>query len=404
LLRVRDGRLVVDAKFSATLREAGLVSGAVFSDLTGDGQPELVLACEWGPLRVFQFANGSLVEKTGDLGLSPHRGWWQSVTTADVDADGRMDIVAGNWGLNSSYHAAQTHPVRLYCGDFNDDGTTALLEVQHEAKRDNWLSRRNWRQVSEAMPFILERISSYRAFSESGAEEVLGTRFARARAFEASTLASTVFLNRGDRFEAVALPTEAQLSPVFGISVADFDGDGSEDLVLAQNFFDLPSEAGRLDAGRGLLLRGQGNGRFEAVGADKSGLKVYGEQRGCAVADFDTDGRADVVLTQNGEATCIFRNIGASPGLRVRLRGGEGNPLAAGAVMRLGKEGKFGAAREIHLGSGYWSQDSVVQVLAAPAGSQLQVRWPGGKVTATDIPAAAKDVEIGPNGALKVLR
>ena len=64
--------------------------------------------------------------------------------------------------------------------------------------------------------------------------------------------------------------------------------------------------------------------------------------------------------------------------MRVRLRGPAGNPLGIGAVVRLKFGDRFGPAREIHGGSGYWSEDSAVQVMSGPGGpTQIWVRWPG---------------------------
>ena len=72
-------------------------------------------------------------------------------------------------------------------------------------------------------------------------------------------------------------------------------------------------------SGTGLWLRGDGTGRFAPVPVEQSGVRVHGEQRGCATSDFDQDGRADLVITQNGYETRLFRNLGSKPGLRVRL-------------------------------------------------------------------------------------
>jgi enediyne biosynthesis protein E4 len=194
-----------------------------------------------------------------------------------------------------------------------------------------------------------------------------------------------VFFNRGDHFEAVPLPKEAQWAPAFGVNIADFDGDGQQDAFLSQNFFATEPETPRLDSGRGLLLRGVGGGKLEPVSTG-SGLEIYGEQRGSAVCDFDKDGRVDVVVTQNGAATKLFQNVGAKPGLRVRLQGPPGNSQGIGAIVRAKAREKLGPAQEVHAGSGYWSQDSSVLILsAAEPITAVVVRWPGGSESTTAV-------------------
>src|SRR5438552_732900 len=90
---------------SRLARGVGLVSGVVWSDLNGDGFPELILACDWGPVRVFRNQAGKLREVTAESGLDKVTGWWNGVATGDILGDGRLDIIAGKWGLNSSYQA-----------------------------------------------------------------------------------------------------------------------------------------------------------------------------------------------------------------------------------------------------------------------------------------------------------
>ena len=218
------------------------------------------------------------------------------------------------------------------------------------------------------------------------------------RELAANTFRSMIFLNRGTNFEARPLPLEAQLSPVFGLGVADFDADGHLDLVLAQNFFPVDSMMSRQDAGRGLLLRGRGDGTFRSVPGQESGLLAYGEGRGVAVCDYDADGRMDVCLGQNGADTLLLHNVHPTAGLRVRLHGPPGNPTAVGAVVRpLFADGTLGAAQEIHAGSGWLSQDSAVLLFATNRPlSALSIRWPGGKVTQTPVPVGAREVTAKP--------
>jgi hypothetical protein len=119
------------------------------------------------------------------------------------------------------------------------------------------------------------------------------------------------------------------------------------------------------------------------------------------VGDFDGDGRVDLAVAQSGAETKLFKNVGAKPGLSVRLIGPPGNPHAIGATIRLEFGQRFGPAREIHGGSGYWSQDSVVQVLGCPERpTKVWIRWPGGKITESDLPIGAAKVAIDESGRM----
>jgi hypothetical protein len=186
--------------------------------------------------------------------------------------------------------------------------------------------------------------------------------------------------------------------------VGDLDGDGKEDIFLSQNFFAVQPGASRYDAGRGLWLKGDGAGNFKAMSAPESGIAVDGEQRGVALCDYDEDGRVDLAVSQNGAATKLFHNETAQAGWRIRLKGPAANPNAVGAVLRLITGPRAGPAREVHAGSGYWSQDSAVQVLGGMAAEKLWVRWPGGAMTTNEIPKGAKAVVADPAGNLQVLR
>ena len=154
-----------------------------------------------------------------------------------------------------------------------------------------------------------------------------------------------------------------------------------------------------------MLLRGDGRGNFRAVPGQESGLVVYGEQRGVAVADFDGDGRPDLAMSQNHGPTKLWRNLRARLGLRVRLRGPVGNPNALGAVVRLRFGDRLGPVRELHAGAGYWSQDSATLVLATPqAPAEIEVRWPGGLMTTAPLPESAKEITVFMDGHIERTR
>jgi len=247
--------------------------------------------------------------------------------------------------------------------------------------------------LARSLPTLRQFFPTHAAFAQATADDLLRALGQPYRSLRARTLASTVFLNRGTRFEPRPLPLEAQLAPAFGVTVADFDGDGAEDLFLAQNSFDLPAGLPRADGGRGLLLRGQGDGSFQPIPAHASGIRILGEQRACAVADFDEDGRADLVVGQNAAAACLLRNASGRPGLRVRLRGPVGNPRGVGAVLRLVFPDRTGPARVIPGGSGYASQDSTIPVLATPSEPRrLVIRWPHLPLEEREVPPGAREI------------
>jgi len=405
IYRRTEGRWILDATNSARLKNVGMVAGAVWSDLDGDGLPELVLACEWGPIRVFGNRAGRIEEATREWGLDTLAGWWTGVTAGDFDGDGRMDVVACNWGLNSAYRASKAQPLSLFFGDLGGRGAIDLIETEFDSQRNSLAPRRPMNDLSKWMPWILDRFPTHRAYGEATVAELLGERSGQARKVEVNTLASMVFLNRGGRLEGRELPLEAQLAPAHGVCVGDLEGDGNEDIFISQNFFATQPETPRLDAGRGLWLRGDGKGGFQAVSGRASGVEVYGDQRGCALADYDEDGRIDLVVAQHGAATRLYHNVGARPGLRVRLNGSGENRSEVGGQMRLKFGERWGAKREVHAGSGYWSQDSALEVLGtAEQPTEIEVLWPGGKRVMYAVPPSAREIQLTPGGRIQTIK
>ncbi len=412
LLRAKDGFFVPDTNNNPALAHVGMVTGAVFTDFDGDGDSDLVLATEWGPVLFFRNQHGRLQVEDLPLvwekpGLHPAHlremtGGWAGITAVDIDGDGRLDWVVGNWGRNSPYNAGADRGNFVVYGDWQSRGAVDLVEGYVDSISGRELPYISRDGLSEVWPAAKDRFSTRKAFGSATVGEILQEVQDRVQRLTINTLDTVALLNRGDHLIVRPLPMEAQWSSVQAVVAADFDGDGAEDLFLSQNDFSGSPERERSDAGQGLLLRGDGLGSFMALPGQSSGVHVQGSQRAAATADFDGDGRPDLVVSQNAEATCLFKNVGGRPGLRIRLQGPPGNPTGVGTHLRVGYgQGKWGPVREVHAGAGYWSQDGAVTILGlASTPVELGVRWPGRAVVTLPIGKDARELKITESGGV----
>jgi hypothetical protein len=287
----------VTAVRAPTLSEAGMVTSSAWVDYDRDGHLDLVVVGEWTPVRVFHQENGRFVERTADVGLAGSEGWWNTVTVADVDADGHPDLVLGNLGLNSTVTASPQKPARLFVGKLAGDSNVLAIPTTSSAGGNHLLAGRD--ELLRAIPSLRDRFPTYASFGTAKFEQIFSPTALRAGAMlEAHTFASAVARNDGKgNFVLTPLPVEAQLAPVNAVVAADFDRDGHLDLLLAGNFFGVPPSQGRYDASHGVLLRGDGHGRFVSMDAPHSGLEIDGQVR-----------RMRTVRTPTGPLVAVARN------------------------------------------------------------------------------------------------
>jgi len=284
----------VTDKVAPGLNQAGMVTDAKWFDYDKDGKPDLVVAGEYMPVKIFHNENGRLKEETQAAGMSKSNGWWNRIAIADMNRDGYPDIVAGNHGLNSRFKASETRPVCMYASDFDGNGTTEQIVCCYNGDSSYPMLLRH--DLVNVLPYLKKKYLKYADYKNQTIEDIFSKeQLGKATKLEAYTMESSVFINnRNGTFTRKALPTEAQLSPMYGIAVDDFDGDGNEDILMGGNFYQSKPEVGIYDASYGTLLTGDGKGNFVAIQAQQSGINVRG-----AVRDID-------LITVNKKRVAMF--------------------------------------------------------------------------------------------------
>ncbi len=385
LLR-NDGGKFIDITPPA-LAQTGMVTGALWSDADGDGWSDLLLTHEWGAIEVFHNDQGKLA-KAANTGLEKLTGWWNGLAGRDLDGDGDIDYVATNFGRNTKYHPDPAHPALIYHGDMDGSGKAQIVEAEFEG--ENIVPIRGRSCSSQAMPFIKEKFATYKAFALATLPEIYTPqKLESVQKFTAATLDSAILRNNGQgRFSVEPLPWLAQISPSFGVVIAELNGDSAPDVVLAQNFFSPQVETGRMASGQSLLLTGDGKGGLTPVWPNRSGISVPGDAKSLAVIDLDDDGRPDLAFGLNDAPMGAFlAQPAASAGeiVTVRLHGmNPGNASAIGARVTFTAAGGKPQCAEVQAGGGYLSQSpaGLTFGLGAAKGIELiSVRWPDGSTS-----------------------
>ncbi|HEU4901888.1 MAG TPA: VCBS repeat-containing protein [Flavisolibacter sp.] len=286
------------------LSSAGMVTGAAWADVTGDGKKELIVTGEWMATRVFSYKNGRW-EELKATGLEGLLGWWQSLSVADVNGDGREDLIIGNIGENFYLRPTREQPVKLWVKDFDGNGLVDQFLTRTVGGKDLPVFLK--REITEQFPFLKKDNLRHSDYAKKTIQDLFGTEgLSKVQQLQFNYASSIVALNTGNgHFNVQPLPLLVQLSSVNAICPSDVNGDGKTDLLLGGNLFTFPPQFGRLDASYGHLLLNNGRGAFTYVETKMSGINVKGEVKD--IKEISNKNGRFYLFAQNDSIPVLYR-------------------------------------------------------------------------------------------------
>lgn len=268
----------VTATVAPAIQKIGMVTDALWIDLNKDNLPDLVMAGEWMPIKVFINQKGKLSDASSNYIKFASGGWWNKIFAEDFDGDGDKDLIIGNLGLNAQFKASEKEPISIYYKDFDGNGSIDPVFCYFidgvsypAASRDD---------LMDQLPLLKKKFLEYHTYSTATINDIFTKHQLKdANVIKAEMLETVYLENTGNGFKLRPLPIEVQYAPIYAITSIDANRDGKKDLLLAGNNSWTRIKFGQFTGNHGMLLTGDGKGYFKYVPQWQSGLNIRGNVR-----------------------------------------------------------------------------------------------------------------------------
>ena len=282
----------------------GMVTSALFTDVNNDLKLDIIIAGEWMPITILINENGKFNNQTQKYELQNSSGWWNSINGADLDNDGDIDYVVGNYGLNSFYKASIEKLVEIYTKDFDHNGSHDPV-ITHFTEGNQYIIH-PLTTMEKLIPGIRNRFKTHSEFGETTFQHSFTQQeLKNAHHLTCRTMETIVLENvNGTSFEMHPLPMDVQFSPVFGSLIEDVNADGWKDILLVGNSMNEETIFGYYDASYGNVLINRGNFNWNSLEPSSSNFIADGDKRAFAQIKSANGNKVLIISENSGQILC----------------------------------------------------------------------------------------------------
>ena len=283
----------------------GMVTSAAWADIDNDGNKELIICGEWMAPKFFKYNHNRFDEvKTN---LENMYGLWKTVAAADINQDGKIDLILGNIGENFYLKPNEKNPVKLWVSDFNQSGNEDKIITQTIDGKDMPVFLKH--DMQDEVPSIKKQNLKHADYAKEPIQKLFTDNLLnKSLVKQFNYTSSCVAVNKGNgNFVIEKLPVMAQVSSTDAIACLDINNDGKIDLVIGGNEDNFPPQFGRLDASFGNILINDGKGNFKCMDCTKSGLAIRGEVRD--IKRIDSKTKKYLLFLRNNDYPVLYQFI-----------------------------------------------------------------------------------------------